>query len=60
MWTVKANDPAGRAMRFACGTDEQALERAQELAGRGFGDIYVVDPRGQARTLRVFERLMGE
>ena len=60
MWKVKANDPQGRPATFACGTDEQALERAQELASRGFRDIYVVEPKGQARTLRAFERLMGE
>lgn len=60
MWKVKANDPSGRAVTFACGTDEQALERAQELEGRGFRDIYVVEPRGQARTLRAFRQLMGE
>lgn len=60
MYKVKANDPNGRAVTFACGTDEQALERAQELAGRGFRDITVVAPSGQVRTLRAFERLMGE
>ena len=60
MWKVKANDPGGKAVTFACGTDEQALERAQELAGRGFRDIYVVDLRGQVRTLAAFARLMGE
>ena len=59
MYKVKANDPSGRAVTFACGTDEQALERAQELAGRGFRDITVVEPRGQVRTLKAFERLMG-
>lgn len=59
MYKVKANDPNGRAVTFACGTDEQALERAQELAGRGFRDITVVEPRGQVRTLKAFERLMG-
>jgi hypothetical protein len=60
VYKVKANDPAGRAMTFACGTAEQALEQAQSLAGRGFRDIYVVEPRGQVRTFAAFERLMGE
>lgn len=26
-YTVKALDPSGREMRYACGTDEQALEK---------------------------------
>ena len=60
MYTVKAIDPADRAMTFACGTAEQALDRAQSLASRGFREIYVVEPRGQVRTMAAFERLMGE
>ena len=60
MYRVKANDHEGRAVVFACGTADQALDRANELASRGFKDIYVVEPRGQVRTMAAFARLMDE
>lgn len=60
MYKVKAVDPQGRAMTFACGTADQALDTAEDLAGRGFREIYVVEPRGQVRTMAAFARLMGE
>ena len=58
MYTVKANDPAGRAMRFACGTADQALEKTWELARRGFRDILVADPKGKEWNAAAFERSM--
>lgn len=47
LFKEKANDPTGRAATFACGTADQALGKARELAGRGFRDISVVDPKGK-------------
>ena len=56
MFIVKGIDPSGRAMTFACGTDEQAMEKTWDLQRRGFRDVVVVDPRGQERTAAAFER----
>lgn len=56
MYTVKANDPAGRPATFACGTADQALEKTWELARRGFKDIVVTDPKGRASDAAAFER----
>lgn len=58
MYTVKATDPAGRAMTFACGTADQALEKTWELQRRGFREIMVADPKGKAQTAAAFERAM--
>lgn len=55
---MKANDYAGRALVFACGTADQALEKTWELAGRGFKDISVADPKGQEMKAAAFERAM--
>ncbi|CAA2145171.1 MULTISPECIES: hypothetical protein [Methylobacterium] len=58
MYKVKANDHAGRALVFACGTADQALEKTWELAGRGFKDICVADPKGREMKAAAFERAM--
>ncbi|KAB1069902.1 hypothetical protein [Methylobacterium planeticum] len=56
MFTVKGVDPSGRAMSFACGTDEQAMEKTWELQRRGFRDIVVVEPGGREVAAAAFER----
>ncbi|KAB1079437.1 hypothetical protein F6X53_10570 [Methylobacterium soli] len=56
MFTVKGIDPFGRSMTFACGTDEQAMEKTWELQRRGFRDIVVVDPAGRELGASAFER----
>lgn len=56
MFTVKGIDPSGRAMTFACGTDEQAMEKTWELQRRGFRDIVVIDHTGKERSASAFER----
>lgn len=58
MYKIKANDTAGRVAIFACGTADQALEKTWELAGRGFKDILVIDPKGQEMNAAAFERSM--
>ena len=59
MLTVKGIDPRGRAMTFACGTDEQAMEKSWELQRRGFRDVVVVDPKGRELGAAAFERSLG-
>ncbi|GJD51222.1 hypothetical protein OPKNFCMD_3974 [Methylobacterium crusticola] len=59
MYKVKAKDPAGRVMLFACGTADQALERTWDLARRGFKDIVIADPKGKEMNADVFERSMS-
>jgi hypothetical protein len=44
-------------MTFACGTSEQALQKAQELTWRGFRDIVVIDPSGKGTGAKEFARL---
>ncbi|KQT55076.1 MULTISPECIES: hypothetical protein [Methylobacteriaceae] len=56
MYKVTGTDPAGREMTFACGTDEQALEKTWELARRGFRDVAVSDPSGKRMSAGAFER----
>ena len=56
MFTVKGIDPNGRAMTFACGTDEQAMEKTWELKRRGFRDVVVVGPKGSELGAAAFER----
>ncbi|WP_336492530.1 hypothetical protein [Methylobacterium nigriterrae] len=56
MFTVKGVDPSGRSMTFACGTDEQAMEKTWELQRRGFRDVVVVDAKGQEFGAAAFER----
>ncbi|MBX9661365.1 MAG: caspase family protein [Nitrospiraceae bacterium] len=34
-------------MTFACGTDEQAMEKTWELRRRGFREVVVVDQKGK-------------
>ena len=43
-------------MTFACGTDEQAMEKTWELKRRGFRDVVVVDPQGRELGAVAFER----
>ena len=56
MFTVKGIDPSGRAMSFACGTDEQAMEKTWELQRRGFREVVVLDPKGKELPAPAFER----
>ena len=56
VYKVTGTDPSGRTMAFACGTDEQALEKTWELTRRGFRDIEVSDPSGRAMNAAAFER----
>ena len=56
MYTVKGKDLAGREAAFACGTDEQAMEKTWELARRGFRDVTVLDPKGKEWSAAAFER----
>lgn len=56
MFKVKGIDPTGRAMTFACGTDEQAMEKTWELIRRGFRDVVVVDRGGKEMPAATFER----
>ena len=56
MFTVKGIDPSGRVLTFACGTDEQAMEKTWELQRRGFRDVVVVDPKGRELGAAAFER----
>lgn len=60
MYTVKANDHGGRAVSFACGTPEQALERMQELTSRGFDNVRLTDLKGKEWNLGAFERSRGD
>jgi hypothetical protein len=56
VFTVKGIDPSGRAMTYACGTDEQAMERTWELKRRGFRDVVVIDPKGRELGAVAFEQ----
>jgi hypothetical protein len=57
LYKVKGIDPAWRRMTFACGTEDQALERAQDLTGRRFRDVVVIDPSGKETGAAAFMRL---
>jgi hypothetical protein len=59
VFTVKGIDPKGRAMTFACGTDEQAMEKTRELRRRGFRDVVVMDHKGKELGDAAFERSMN-
>ena len=59
VFKVKGINPSGRAMTFACGTDEQAMEKTWELQRRGFREVVVVDPQGRELAAAVFERSLG-
>jgi len=54
--TVKGTGPSGKAMTFACGTDEQAMEKTWELRRRGCRDVVVIDPKGKEHGDAAFER----
>ncbi|AWN35528.1 hypothetical protein [Methylobacterium radiodurans] len=56
MYRVRGTDPRGRTMTFACGTDEQAMEKTWELQRRGFRDVVVLDPSGRELSAVAFER----
>ena len=43
-------------MTYACGTDEQAMERTWELKRRGFRDVVVIDPKGRELGAVAFEQ----
>ena len=58
MYIVKATNHIG-PMNFACGTSHQALDKAEELAGRGFKDVLIKDPKGKEWTLAAFEASIG-
>lgn len=59
MYIVKANNHAG-GVSFACGTSDQALDKADELGGRGFKDIRITDPKGKEWTAAALEQSVGE
>jgi hypothetical protein len=56
LFKVKAVDHTGRAVTFACGTAEQALERSHELARRGFRDIVVLGKDDKEVSASALER----
>jgi hypothetical protein len=56
VYKVRGTDPSGRVMTFACGTDEQAMEKTWELQRRGFRDVVVLDPKGREMGAVAFER----
>ncbi len=56
---MTGTDPTGRAMTFACGTDEQALERTLELERRGFREVAIIDRSGREHSAAAFERAMA-
>ena len=56
VFRVKGIDPRGRTITFACGTDEQAMEKAWELQRRGFRHLVVIDPTGRELEAAAFER----
>ena len=56
MFTVRGIDPSGRTITFACGTDEQAMEKTWELKRRGFRDVVVVDLKGRELAAPAFEQ----
>lgn len=57
MYKVKATDPHGQPVTVACGTAEQAVEKALELEARGFRDVMVTDLKGQVRSAAKFARM---
>lgn len=58
MYIVKANDHRG-LVSYACGTVYQALERANDLAGRGVKDVVIKDPQGKEWTPSTLEASLG-
>ena len=56
MFKVRGIDPSGRAITFACGTDEQAMEKTWELQRRGFRDVVVIDLKGRELVAPAFEQ----
>lgn len=56
VFTVKGIDPKGRVKTFACGTDEQAMEKVWELQRRAFREIVTVDHAGKEMRAAAFER----
>ncbi len=59
MYTVRGIDPSGRLTTFACGTDEQAMEKCWELDRRGFRDITVSDCNGKELSAAKFEQSLN-
>jgi hypothetical protein len=58
VYIVKAADHRG-STNFACGTPEQALDRALELAGRGFKNVIIKDRQGNEWTAAALEASLG-
>jgi len=58
LYKVKAKDPRGRLVIFACGTPDQAFEKVVQLAAQGFGDVSVTDPAGKDRPAEAFKALL--
>ena len=55
MYLVKASSHRG-PVTVACGTADQAIEKAAELASRGFAAILITDPNGKEWTAADLER----
>lgn len=55
MFKIKAKDHRGERT-FACGTADQAFDKAEELAGQGLTVLAVVDPAGKEWTAAAFKR----
>ncbi len=55
MFKITAKDQRGERI-FACGTPDQALDKADELTGRGMMIVTIVDPAGREWSLADFRR----
>lgn len=53
MYIVRASNHSG-AVSFACGTPDQAIDKAAELLSRGFTDVKIKDLTGQSWSPAVF------
>ena len=58
VYIVKAADHRG-STSFACGTPDQALDKAFELTDRGFTDVTIKDPKGKEWTAAALESSLG-
>jgi hypothetical protein len=58
VYIVKAADHRG-PVTYACGTPDQALNRANELVGRGCKHVVIKDPKGKEWTAAAFEASLG-
>ena len=55
VYVVKWNGDRGPAS-YACGTPDQALDKADELSARGFKEVRIIDPKGKEWTGQDLER----